>query len=221
MAAGTRKLIALNVPSPMRSVQKTLGNRELLTLAGAPHDGVREVLDDCVVAALDALIARGGGPAWDEAGFRRLRDHVAGGLVPTTEQVVARVLTILDAARELEGRLDALDAPQLAPARDDVREQLARLVHPGFVAEAGARRLADIERYLAAASRRLERLPAAPAPDRDRMNGVRELEALWEARGRPEEARWLLEELRVSHFAQALGVRGQVSAKKIRQLLQG
>ena len=57
--------------------------------------------------------------------------------------------------------------------------------------------------------------------DRDRMNGVRELEALWAARGRPDEARWLLEELRVSHFAQALGVRGQVSAKKIRQLLQG
>jgi ATP-dependent helicase HrpA len=53
------------------------------------------------------------------------------------------------------------------------------------------------------------------------MNGVRELEALWAARGRPPEARWLLEELRVSHFAQALGVRGQVSAKKIRQLLQG
>jgi ATP-dependent helicase HrpA len=53
------------------------------------------------------------------------------------------------------------------------------------------------------------------------MNGVRELEALWAARGRPPEVRWLLEELRVSHFAQALGVRGQVSAKKIRQLLQG
>jgi len=62
---------------------------------------------------------------------------------------------------------------------------------------------------------------AAPAPDRDKMGGVRELEALWEARGRPEEARWLLEELRVSHFAQALGVRGQVSAKKVRRLLQG
>ncbi|MET0818321.1 MAG: ATP-dependent RNA helicase HrpA [Solirubrobacteraceae bacterium] len=221
MAAGTRKLIALNVPSPLRSVQGTLGNRELLTLAGAPHPGVREVLDDCVVAALDALIAQGGGPAWDEAGFRRLRDHVAGALVTTTEQVVARVLAILDAARALEAQLDAISAPQLVPARDDVREQLARLVHPGFVAEAGARRLADVERYLAAASRRLERLPAAPAPDRDKMGGVRELEALWEARGRPEEARWLLEELRVSHFAQALGVRGQVSAKKIRQLLQG
>ncbi|MET0768411.1 MAG: ATP-dependent RNA helicase HrpA [Solirubrobacteraceae bacterium] len=221
MAAGTRKLIALNVPSPLRSVQGTLGNRELLTLAGAPHPGVREVLDDCVVAALDALIAQGGGPAWDEAGFRRLRDHVAGALVTTTEQVVARVLAILDAARALEAQLDAISAPQLVPARDDVREQLARLVHPGFVAEAGARRLADVERYLAAASRRLERLPAAPAPDRDKMGGVRELEALWEARGRPEEARWLLEELRVSHFAQALGVRGQVSAKKVRRLLQG
>jgi ATP-dependent helicase HrpA len=221
MAAGTRKLIALSVPSPLRAVQRTLGNRELLALAGAPHAGVREVLDDCLVAALDALIEAGGGPAWDEAGYRRLRDHVAGGLVTATEQVVADVIAILDAARDVERRLDAMTAPPLQPARADVREQLDRLVHPGFVAEAGARRLADVERYLAAASRRLERLPAAPAPDRDRMNGVRELEALWVARGRPEEVRWLLEELRVSHFAQALGVRGPVSAKKVRQLLQG
>ena len=221
MVAGTRRLIAIGVPSPLRHAQRGLGNRELLTLAGAPHAGVREVLDDCVVAALDALIEQGGGPAWDEAGFRALRDHVAGSLVATTEQVIARVIAILDAARQLEGRLEALSAPQLQFARDDVREQLARLVHPGFVAETGARRLADVERYLAAAERRLERLPAAPAPDRDRMNGIRELEALWEARGRPQEARWMLEELRVSHFAQALGVRGAVSAKKIRQLLQG
>src|SRR5918995_1626637 len=166
-AAGTRKLIALNVPSPLRQVQLGLCNRELPALAGAPHAGVREVLEDALVAALDALIEQGGGPAWDEAGFRRLRDHVAGGLASTTQQVVARVIAILDAVREVERRLGELTAPQLQPARDDVREQLDRLVHPGFVAEAGARRLADLERYLAPASRRPQRPPPAPAPRPD------------------------------------------------------
>ena len=92
----------------------------------------------------------------------------------------------------------------------------------------GVKRLPDVERYLRAAERRLERLPDAPAPDLDKLRGVQELEAeharrlaAWPA-GRPVPAAlrdvpWLLEELRVSHFAQALGTRGQVSAKRIRK----
>ena len=102
---------------------------------------------------------------------------------------------------------------------------------PGFVSATGAGRLADVERYLRAAARRLERLPNAPAPDLDRMRAVHELEAEharrlagW-PRGRPlpaalREVPWMLEELRVSHFAQALGTRGQVSSKRIRRALE-
>jgi ATP-dependent helicase HrpA len=104
-------------------------------------------------------------------------------------------------------------------------------VHPGFITATGITRLPDVERYLRAAARRLERLPNAPAPDLDRMRGVQELEREYEARvaawppGRPlpatlREVPWLLEELRVSHFAQALGTRGQVSAKRIRKIIQ-
>jgi ATP-dependent helicase HrpA len=104
-------------------------------------------------------------------------------------------------------------------------------VHPGFITATGITRLPDVERYLRAASRRLERLPNAPAPDLDRMRGIQELEREYEARieswpsGRPlpaalRDVPWLLEELRVSHFAQALGTRGQVSAKRIRKVIQ-
>ena len=140
-------------------------------------------------------------------------------------------MAILDAARAVERRLEALrGAAALAPAREDVERQLARLVAPGFVTATGVKRLPDVERYLRAAERRLERLPDAPAPDLDKLRGVQELEAeharrlaAWPA-GRPVPAAlrdvpWLLEELRVSHFAQALGTRGQVSAKRIRKLL--
>jgi ATP-dependent helicase HrpA len=146
--------------------------------------------------------------------------------------VAKQIVAILDAAREVQERLEPLRAVALQPARADVARQLERLVHPGFAAAAGAARLSDIERYLRAAARRLERLPDAPAPDRDRMNAVHELEAAYARRlaelppGRPvplelAEVKWMLEELRVSHFAQHLGTRGPVSAKRIRAVLAG
>ena len=81
MHAGTRRLLALTVASPVRAVQRDLGGAASLTLAGAPHGGAGALIDDAVVAALDALIASGGGPAWDEAGWVALRTHVAAGLV--------------------------------------------------------------------------------------------------------------------------------------------
>jgi ATP-dependent helicase HrpA len=127
--------------------------------------------------------------------------------------------------------METMVAVPLRDARQDVAEQLGGLVYPGFVAATGAARLPDVVRYLQAADRRLERLPDVIGVDRDRMAGVRALEA--ELRTRTDgyrtarrplpptlvEAGWLLQELRVSHFAQALGVRGQVSAKRIRKLL--
>ena len=230
MWAGTRRLLTFDVPSPLRWVTGRLDTRAQLALAAAPHGSARAVLEDATLAAIDDLMAQAGGPAWDEAAFRRLRDHVAGDLAERTAAVVAQVVRILDAARDVERRLDALPAP-LDDVRRDVAEQVRRLVHNGFAAATGVRRLPDVERYLRAAERRLERLPSAPAPDRDRMRSVQELEDLYHRRlaawpsGRPlpdelREVRWLLEELRVSHFAQGLGVRGQVSAKRVRRLIE-
>jgi ATP-dependent helicase HrpA len=230
MRAGTRRLVLLASPSPGRHVERGLSNAARLTLSAAPHGSLAAVLDDATAAAADALIAEAGGPVWDEAGWARLRGHVAGALADRTAQVVADMVRVLDAARDVERRLDALTAVPLQPARADVREQLRRLVQPGFASAAGAARLPDVERYLRAAARRLERLPDATAQDRDRMSSVHELERAYrerlerQPRGRPlpdalREVPWMLEELRVSHFAQSLGTRGQVSAKRIRRAL--
>jgi ATP-dependent helicase HrpA len=230
MLAGTRRLLLLTSPSPARHVLDRLSNAARLALAQAPHENLAAVLDDATVAAVDALVARAGGPAWDEDGFARLRAQVAGDLADTTYEVVSAVVEILDAAQDVRRRLNALPGAAPHEARQDVARQLGRLVHPGFVATTGAGRLSDVVRYLRAASRRLERLPDNPAGDRDRMRTVRELEEAYGRRrdawpnGRPlpdalREVPWLLEELRVSHFAQGLGTRGPVSAKRIRRLL--
>jgi ATP-dependent helicase HrpA len=167
---------------------------------------------------------------FDEAGFRRLRDHVAGSLAETTLATVRDVVRVLDAAAAVRRRLDALPGPAFADARRDVAGQLGRLVYAGFVTATGLGRLPDVERYLRAAERRLERLPDQVNVDRDRMRAVHELEDAYRRRldalprgaavsGPLGEVPWMLEELRVHHFAQHLGTRGQVSNKRIRAVL--
>jgi ATP-dependent helicase HrpA len=225
MAAGTRRLLLLTIPSPTRYVTDRLSGPSRLALAGAPHGTAAAALEDVVVAAIDALVAYAGGPAWNEAAFTRLRNHVAGELADEALKVASQLVEILDAAADVQQRLRTLSADALQEARQDVARQLGRLVYPGFVAATGAARLPDVLRYLRAALRRLERLPDNPAVDRDRMRTIHELEQAYERRrdgGRPlPEVPWLLEELRVSQFAQGLGTRQQVSAKRIRRAIEG
>jgi ATP-dependent helicase HrpA len=231
MRTGTRRLLLLTIASPARYVTGKLANRDQLLLAAAPHGSLAAVIEDTTSAAADALIAQAGGPAWTAEGFARLRDHVAGALADRTLAVMRDVVAVLAARADLHRRMENLVAPPLRDARQDVAEQLGSLVYPGFVTATGAARLPDVVRYLRAADRRLERLPDVVAVDRDRMTAVRALEAEqrdkvkaytskgWAVPPALTEAGWVLQELRVSHFAQALGVRGQVSAKRVRKLL--
>src|SRR3954453_9936899 len=231
MRTGTRRLLQLTVRSPLCQVLDGLPKNAQLALAGAPHGSVRALLEDAETAAIDGLVADAGGPAWDEAGFRRLRDRVAGDLHDRTRAIVLQAARILDLARAVGRRLDALTAEAVVPARRDVEAQLDRLLPAGFLTATGAARLGDLERYLQAAERRLERLPDNPARDLDRMHAIQELEALYRARvaerppGRPlpvalREVPWMLEELRVNQFAQGLGTSGPVSSKRIRRVIE-
>jgi ATP-dependent helicase HrpA len=230
MWAGTRRLLMLTSPSPLKWVQSRLSPAAQLTLAAAPHHNLAALVDDAAIAAVDALLAQAGGPAWDEAGFARLRDHVAGSLAEETARLVDQTVAVLDARRAADRALEETPLSTPQESRIDVATQLGRLVYPGFIAGTGAARLPDLVRYLDGAARRLERLPSQPGADQDRMRSVHELEALYRARvdgwprDRPlppavREVPWLLEELRLSHFAQGVGVKGPVSAKRIRQAI--
>jgi len=229
MHAGTRRLLRLTVRSPIPWIVDRLGTADKLALMTAPHGNVGAALDDALSAALDALIDGGGGPAWDTAAWERLRAHVAGSLAEEALAATRELVRVLEARREVERRLDAL--PAAAPLQEirlDVARQLGRLVHPGCATAAGARRLADVVRYLQAAAARLDRLPDGAGGDRNAMRTIHELEAAYERRlaewptGTPKPpglyaVRWLLEELRVGQFAPALGAR--VTAKQVRRAI--
>jgi ATP-dependent helicase HrpA len=175
------------------------------------------VIEDATNAALDALMASGGGPAWDAAAFAALREHVRGELRPTTLEALVAFGQILDAARAVRERLDALPATAVfGPSREDVARQLGRLVYPGMLAATGLARLADVERYLRAGAQRLERLGSHVVADRQGMATIHALEA--QAAGRGDLA-WLIEELRVTQLAPGPYVRPGATLKRVREAL--
>ncbi len=226
MWAGTRRLVLLGVASPIRGLNGRLSNAAKLALSHNPHRDAADLLDDCVRAAADRLIAAAGGPAWDEAGFTALLAAVRAGLPEASFAVVREVQQVLALAHSVDLALRELRAPALAASVADARGQLDALIHRGFVTETGADRLADLVRYLTGLQRRLERLPRDPASDRLNTATVgrtweayRELLATVPAGREPGEEirriRWMLEELRVSLFAQNLRTPYPVSEERV------
>ncbi|MFJ4899477.1 MULTISPECIES: ATP-dependent RNA helicase HrpA [unclassified Streptomyces] len=227
MWRGTRKLILLNIPvNPAKFASDKLTNQQKLALSRNPHGSIQALFDDCATAAADRLIAAHGGPAWDEASFRKLYDKVRADLVDLTVRTVGQVQQVLAAWQACERRLKATNSLVLINNVTDVREHLARLVPPGFVTATGLRRLPDLMRYLVAEDRRLQQMPTNVQRDTARMEKVHEmqdeyawlLEQLPQGRPVPQEVldiRWMIEELRVSYFAHALGTAFPVSDKRI------
>ncbi|MEU5428312.1 ATP-dependent RNA helicase HrpA [Streptomyces olivoreticuli] len=227
MWRGTRRLILLNLPSnPAKFAQDKLSNQQKLALSRNPHGSIQALFEDCVAGAADKLIALRGGPAWDEESFRKLFDAVRADIVDATLDTIRKVQEVLAAWQACERRLKATTSLVLVPSLTDVKEQLASLIKPGFVTEHGVRRLPDLLRYLVAVDRRLTQMPANAERDRTRLAKVKEMqdEYAWLLeqfpKGRPvpreaRDVRWMIEELRVSYFAHALGTAYPVSDKRI------
>ncbi|MFD9935596.1 ATP-dependent RNA helicase HrpA [Streptomyces massasporeus] len=227
MWKGTRRLILRNIPvNPAKFASQKLTNAQKLALSANPHGSIQGLFDDCAMAAADKLIGDFGGPAWDEESYRKLYDKVRAEIVDTTVRTVGQVQQVLAAWQACERRLKAVRSPALLPNLQDVRAQLDALVKPGFVTEAGLRRMPDLMRYLVAADRRLQQMPTNVQRDTTRMQKVHEMqdEYAWLLeqlpQGRPVppsvlDIRWMIEELRVSYFAHALGTAYPVSDKRI------
>lgn len=227
MWKGTRRLILRNIPvSPAKYASDHLTNQQKLGLSANPHGSVQALFEDCATAAADRLIADFGGPVWDEESYRKLYDKVRSEIVDLTVRTVGQVQQVLAAWQACERRLKAVRSPALLANLTDVRQQLDALVKPGFVTEAGIRRLPDLMRYLVAVDRRLQQMPTNVQRDTTRMEKVQEMrdEYAWlleqMPQGRPvpqqvRDIRWMLEELRVSYFAHALGTAYPVSDKRI------
>ncbi|HVX43832.1 MAG TPA: DUF3418 domain-containing protein, partial [Mycobacteriales bacterium] len=217
--AGLRKLLMLTTPSPMRQITRTLGNRAKLALRQAPHGSLDALLEDCRRCAVDALMAQNdAAKVRTPEEFAALRRAVEAGQVATAHEVVELTQRILAEAATVHLHLNA--APE--PAAADLRAQLGALIYPGFVTVTGWTQLPEIARYLQAMVRRMQRLPGDLARDREWTAAVHEVVLEYQqvaARvgNSPEllRIRWMIEELRVSYFAQSLGTPYPISPQRI------
>ena len=225
---GVRRLLLLALPSPVGQLVESLDNRSKLALAASPYPNVRALVEDCVTAAAGELVDSGE-PVRDQSAFAALVEQARATLPDGAKGVLHQVIRVLEEWRSVEKSLHGRVEMSMLPSMTDLRAQLARLVHPGFIAEAGWSALREYPRYLKAMALRIERLPDQ-ARDRELMDRIEVLQQAWQhrvdalAEGRPPGAdlrrvRWMLEEYRVSLWAQHLGTAQPVSDARIRKAL--
>ncbi|MER0373658.1 ATP-dependent RNA helicase HrpA [Vibrio vulnificus] len=231
MKAGQRRLILLNVPSPIKYLHANLPNKSKLGLYFNPYGKVLDLIDDCIACGVDKLIEEQGGLVWEPEKFEALKEHVRAELGDTVVDIAKQVETILTTAfninKKLKGKIDFT----MAFALSDIKAQIEGLIFKDFATECGWKRLPDILRYMKAIERRMEKLPIDPNKDRLHMLKIESvvkdykelLNKIPKGLAVPEnvkEIRWMIEELRVSFFAQQLGTPYPVSDKRVKNAIE-
>ncbi|CAL4860196.1 ATP-dependent RNA helicase HrpA [Microbacterium sp. MM2322] len=228
--AGARRLLLLAVASPTAYVMDHLTAPEKLALAASPYPSAKALIEDARVAVADAVM--GDAVIRTEAAFTASRDAFSARIVDELFQTVSLAARILTLQRDVERAVKQQNSMTLLAALGDVKGQLAGLVHPGFLSRTGVARLAHLPRYLQGAKERVDALSDNPGRDRQRMTEYERAAALFTDAGGTlplaanapahlVHARWLLEEFRISLFAQRLGTAEPVSLQRISKALAG
>ncbi|ART81325.1 ATP-dependent RNA helicase HrpA [Oceanisphaera profunda] len=232
MWQGQSRLLLLQLPSPIKYLHEKLPNKAKLGLYFNPYGRVLDLVDDCIRAGVEELMRRYQAPAWSPAEFEVLKDKIGGELNPAVAAIALKVEEVLSRAHEVKKRLKGKIDLSQAMAMADIQAQLNGLIFKGFVTATGGERLADLNRYLEALARRLDKLPIDPQRDRLQLLKISQVQQAYQAllnkqpKGKPllpevVAIRWMIEELRVSLFAQTLGTAYPISEKRILQQING
>ncbi len=227
MWSGLRRLLVLQLPNPGKLARQVVGNTGQLILVGGPYANRDEWMADCLRCALDHIMVENGGLVWHREDFLVLLGRVRDQLAAALEDVVAKSAGILARLHDLNQAIAEHAGGPFAAAAEDVVDQVGQFIYPGFLAGVGYGRLDDVVRYLEAAAYRLGKVAENPGRDAELMGRVRVLEDEFDrlADSLPwsqsmVDIAWMLQELRVSYFAQPVGTAGAVSEKRVRRALE-
>lgn len=232
---GVRRLIKLNIPSPVNYLQDKLPNKAKLGLYFNPFGQIKALISDCIDCGIDSLLetfsAEHNSQIRDANTFLKAKEFVREHINDEVLRIAQKVETGLTQAHQIQKQLKGSVPLALIGSHGDIIQHLSSLVFPGFVAQISAKKLDDWNRYIKGIARRLEKLPVDP--NRDRLNQLNiekvqqryqgALNKIPNGKSVPSElqfVRWMIEELRVSFFAQQLGTAMPISVKRIENQLQ-
>ncbi len=219
--AGLRRLVALQLKDPLKYLEKNIPGLTQMAAAYMPLGTLEELRAQIVDVALDRAFLADPLPT-DEARFKARIDEGRARLNLIAAEVARQAGVVLAEFAAATRKLK--DARPPKEVVDDIAAQLQRLVGKRFLAQTPWAALQHLPRYLKAIVMRLDKQRGDPARDAARLAELRPLESRWirrvaELRGAPharlDEYRWLLEELRVSLFAQELRTPQPVSTKRL------
>ncbi|MDT0605309.1 ATP-dependent RNA helicase HrpA [Thalassotalea sp. W431] len=231
MLSGVARLILLNIPSPIKYLQQKLPNKAKLGLYFNPFGSIHDLLNDCILASCQFLVGQEKTPPRDERHFKACLDHVRTEIADTVLSLAIKVENVLQLSHGINKKLKGNVPLNVIQSHGDVKQHLTKLVYKGFITESGYQRMEDIERYLKAIQHRLEKLPIDPNQDRLKMLEVQKIESEYQQTkakvkhdlvmlAEVEQVYWMIEELKVSLFAQNLKTPYPISVKRIKNHLK-
>lgn len=223
------ELIFKTLPSPIKYLQQKLPNKSKLVMYFNPFGKIDELINDCIRAVIRHRISEHQVPRVQDE-FEAVRESLRGELNDLVLQAALKVEKILLIAHKISKSLKGKVSFDMIQSTGYIKAHLDSLVYKGFVSECGIEKLDDIHRYVQALEKRLEKIKVDVT--KDRMNQL-ELDKLYDlydklidklAKDMPipkeiSDVYWMIEEFRVSLFAQSLGTKYPISGKRIKQAI--
>lgn len=230
MLKGLTRMVLLNIPSPIKYLEAKLPNKAKLGLYFNPFGKISDLLDDCIEGCAQQLIKDSGELPYDKAGFDKARDLIRAEIADKVLASAIKLEQILSLRHEIAKKMKGSIGLNVIQAHADIKQQLEALIFKGFVSASGVDKLDNILRYLKALIRRMEKLPIDPNQDRLKLIDVEKATDLYKAllnqqpKNQPLSSqvldiRWMLEEFRVSLFAQNIGTAAPISLKRIKNAI--
>ncbi|MCP4988753.1 MAG: ATP-dependent RNA helicase HrpA [Colwellia sp.] len=238
MINGLSRLILLNIPTPLKYLQEKLPNKAKLGLYFNPFGSINDLLQDCIQGACLSLVkqfaqeeAVGQLPR-EQKQFEQCSNYVRAEIADCVLAAAIKVERALSLRHDVSKKMKGSVPLNVIQSHGDIKQQCEQLVFKGFVSNSGLDKLDDIIRYLQGMLRRLDKLPIDPNQDRLKLIEVNKVNDTYQGilskqrKDKPVEkdlleTRWLIEELRISLFAQNLGTAAPISVKRILNHLKG
>lgn len=227
--AGVRRLFLLSLPQQARYLRRNFPGLDSMCLHFHDVASCEQLRDDLLAAAVDRSFMADGSLPRTQQDFAARLEAGRSSLVENANALCERAAEVLALYHQIRLLLRRSDSLRQIESLNDIREQLSHLIYPGFISATSPERLEQLPRYLQAIIRRLEKLSADPGRDRSLLAAVRPHWERWLARAEQhthkhiedetlDAFRWLLEEYRVSLFAQELGTAQPVSEQRLWRL---